>query len=155
MRQPTDDHRTCQWELIRYVRVQRPIHGHTQIVRAQQANGYTHTLLLLLQQPSSAGGSTVACISNAQVVPTPPIVNNSCGDPWTGPGYRGRSCVRNKTYTWTYTDCTGATSQWVYTYTITPPTFTLPANGGSTVVCISNAQTVPTPPTVNNSCGAP
>ena len=119
---------------------------------------YTYTITPPTATLPGAGGSTVACISNAQVVPTPPIVNNSCGDPLsiTGPVIGADPvCSGTKTYTWTYTDCTGATSQWVYTYTITPPTFTLPANGGSTVVCISNAQTVPTPPTVNNSCGAP
>ena len=64
-------------------------------------------------------------------------------------------CSGTKTYTWTYTDCTGTSGQWIYTYTITPPTFTLPAGGSSTVACISDAQVVPTPPVVNNSCGTP
>ena len=88
----------------------------------------------------------------------PPVVNNSCGDPLTitGPTIGADPiCSGTKTYTWNYTDCTGATTQWVYTYTISPPTFTLPAAGGSSVACVGDAQIVPTPPTVNNSCGDP
>jgi hypothetical protein len=102
------------------------------------------------------GSSTVPCISNAQTVPTPPNVNDSCGAPITPTGpvvSPNPPCSGTKTYTWTYMDCDGTTLQWVYTYTISPPTITAPAPGGSTVPCIVNAQTVPTPPTVNNSCG--
>jgi hypothetical protein len=91
-------------------------------------------------------------------VPTPPAVNNSCGDPVipTGPVVGADPvCSGTKTYTWDYADCIGGTVQWVYTYTITPPTFTLPAPGSSTVACLSDAQVVPTPPAANNSCGDP
>ena len=38
-------------------------------------------------------------------------------------------CEGTKTYTYTYTDCSGLSSNWVYTYTIddnTPPTITCP-----------------------------
>ncbi len=119
---------------------------------------YTYTINAPTFTMPAAGGSTVPCISNAQTVPTPPAVNNSCGTPLTitGPVVGANPvCSGTKTYTWTYTDCTGTSSPWVYTYTISPPTFALPANGGSTVACVSNAQTVPTPPVVNNSCGTP
>ncbi|MBK9106232.1 MAG: hypothetical protein IPL92_17095, partial [Saprospiraceae bacterium] len=119
---------------------------------------YTYTITAPTFTLPAAGNSTVACISDAQVVPTPPVVNNSCGTPLsiTGPVVGANPvCSGTKTYTWTYTDCTGTSGQWVYTYTISPPTFTLPAAGGSTVACISNAQVVPTPPVVNNSCGNP
>ncbi|MEO5906678.1 MAG: gliding motility-associated C-terminal domain-containing protein [Saprospiraceae bacterium] len=103
-------------------------------------------------------GTTVPCIADAQTVPTPPSVNNSCGAPLavTGPVVGADPvCSGTKTYTWTYTDCTGSTAQWLYTYTITPPSFSLPADGGSTVACISDAQVVPTPPAVDNACGDP
>jgi hypothetical protein len=119
---------------------------------------YTYTITPPTATLPANGSSTVACISDAQVVPTPPVVNNSCGDPLTvtGPVVGADPvCSGTKTYTWDYTDCTGASTQWVYTYTITPPTATLPANGGVTVACISDAQIVPTPPAVNNSCGDP
>ena len=119
---------------------------------------YTYTVAPSTFILPANGGSTVACISDAQVVPTPPVVDNSCGDPVipTGPVVGADPvCSGTKTYTWTYTDCSGNAMPWVYTYTITPPTFTLPAAGGSTVACISDAQVVPTPPVVNNSCGRP
>jgi hypothetical protein len=103
-------------------------------------------------------GSSVPCIVDAQTVPSPPAVTNSCGDVIspTGPVVSADPvCNGTKTYTWTYTDCTGSSLPWVYTYTIPAPTVILPADGGSTVACISDAQVVPTPPAVNNSCGDP
>jgi hypothetical protein len=118
---------------------------------------YTYTITPPTFTPPAAGGSTVACIANA-TPPTPPTVNNSCGaavaitGPVIGPN---PVCSGTKTYTYTYTDCTGTATPWVYTYTISPPTISTPTPGSATVACISNAQTVPTPPTVNNSCGTP
>ena len=145
--------------LILFAPGRRPIPGIIQIVRVQVYLGYTH---IRLTPPTftlpAPGSSTVPCVSDAQVVPTPPVVNNSCGDPLTltGPVVGADPvCSGTKTYTWTYTDCTGTTGNWVYTYTISPSTFTLPANGGSTVACIIDAQVVPTPPVVTNSCGDP
>ena len=117
---------------------------------------YTYTITPPTFTLPADGGSTVACIADAQVVPTPPAVNNSCGNAVTitGPVVGADPvCSGTKTYTWTYTDCNNTTATWTYTYTITPPTFTLPADGGSTVACIADAQVVPTPPAVNNSCG--
>ncbi|MFD2526619.1 hypothetical protein ACFSQD_12435, partial [Flavihumibacter stibioxidans] len=43
---------------------------------------------------------------------------------------------------------------WTYTYTISAPTVTLPADGGSTVACVADAVT-PTAPTVTDNCGRP
>src|SRR5688500_20177930 len=92
-------------------------------------------------------GSTVACIADAQTIPTPPAPLNSCNDaltmtgPVVGPD---PVCSGTKTYTWTFTDCTeigGASSR---DNTITPPTFTMPANDGSTVPCRADAQRLPT-----------
>jgi gliding motility-associated-like protein len=119
---------------------------------------YTYSIAPPTLSMPADGGSTVACVSDAQVVPTPPVVNNSCGDPAvvTGPVVSADPvCSGTKTYTWTYTDCTGANIPWVYTYTVTPPTLSLPADDGSTVACVSDAQVIPANPTVNNSCGDP
>ena len=144
--------------LIQFVQAQRLIPGRTRIVRERRRIGCI--LIRLLHQLSSLpanGSSTVACISDAQVIPTPPSVTNSCGSALvvTGPVIGADPiCSGTKTYTWTYTDCTGTATDWVYTYTITPPTFALPANGSSTVACISDAQVIPTPPSVTNSCGS-
>src|SRR4029453_11490434 len=118
---------------------------------------YTYTISPPTFTLPADGGSTVACIADAQLVPIPPVLNNSCGNAVTitGPVIGADPvCSGTKTYTWTYTDCSGATATWVYTYTITPPTFTLPADGGSIVACIADAQIVPTPPAINNSCGS-
>ena len=118
---------------------------------------YTYTITPPTFNLPADGGSVVACIADAQMVPTPPAVNNSCGSAVTitGPVVGADPvCSGTKTYTWTYTDCSGTTATWTYTYTITPPTFTLPADGGSVVACIADAQTVPIPPAVNNSCGS-
>ena len=66
-------------------------------------------------------GSTVTCIDLA-TEPTPPAVNDNCGDAIipTGPvvGGNNTSCGGTKTYTWTYTDCEGNSHDWVYTYVI-------------------------------------
>src|SRR5687768_18494531 len=100
-------------------------------------------------------GSTVACIADAQTIPTPPPPLNSCNDaltmtgPVVGPD---PVCSGTKTYTSTLIPYTTLFRSWTYTYTITPPTFTMPANDGSTVACIADAQTIPTPPAPLNSC---
>jgi hypothetical protein len=102
------------------------------------------------------GGSTVPCISDAQIPPVPPIVVSACGDPltMTGPTVSPDPlCSGIKTYTWDYTDCSGAVYNWTYTYTISPASFTLPANGNSTVACLSDAHVIPVPPVIISSCG--
>jgi hypothetical protein len=55
-------------------------------------------------------------------------------------------------YTFTYTDCSGNSHVWNYTYTIDIPDFVLPADGSSTVSCPADA-TAPTPPSVTDACG--
>jgi hypothetical protein len=64
----------------------------------------------------------------------------------------GSNCAGTKTYTFTYTNCDGTTVDWIYTYTIAAPTFTLPAPGASSVACIADAV-MPTPPAVTDNCG--
>jgi hypothetical protein len=102
----------------------------------------------------SDGGLTVECISSV-VTPTPPIVYDVCGtqiqptmvtpDPIT--------CQGTMTYVFTYTDCAGLSSVWNYVYTIQHSTYPIvPADGGTTVECISSVVT-PTPPIVYDVCG--
>src|SRR4030095_9046690 len=57
-----------------------------------------------------------------------------------------------KTYTYTYTACDGTVNTWVFTYTISAPTVTIPAGGATTVACPADAVP-PTPPTVVDNCG--
>ncbi|MCB0806843.1 MAG: T9SS type A sorting domain-containing protein, partial [Bacteroidales bacterium] len=104
-------------------------------------------------------GSTVQCLSQA-VTPTPPAVNDNCGNPIlpTGPVYDGsgyNGCEGYVTYTWTYTDCSGNTHPWVYTYMIDLETTTnLPPDEYVIVECLSLTYQ-PTPPLANDNCGNP
>src|SRR5687767_15582236 len=102
------------------------------------------------------GTSTVDCPANA-AAPTPPVVNDNCGRPLTVSSpvvSTPPACAGPITYTFTYTDCAGATYTWVHTTTVLPPTVTMPAPGTSTVDCPANAA-APTPPVVNDNCGRP
>ncbi|MFN5237469.1 MAG: HYR domain-containing protein, partial [Bacteroidota bacterium] len=116
---------------------------------------YTYTVERISFQMPANGTSTVSCVLLA-TPPTPPVVNDQCGSPITPvgptPGGTYNGCEGTRTYTWVYTDCEGNSRNWVYTYTIEQDDFAIPANGASTVACISNAV-VPTPPAVNDHCG--
>jgi hypothetical protein len=115
---------------------------------------YTYTIAPPTVTLPAPGASTVACATNA-VAPTPPVVTDNCGrliNPSAPVVSADPVCAGTKTYTYTYTDCNGVAYNWVYTYTIAPPTVTLPAPGASTVACIANAV-VPNDPTVTDNCG--
>ena len=87
------------------------------------------------------GASTVACPADA-VTPTPPTVTDNCGRTITPSApvvSADPACAGTKTYTFTYTDCANTAYTWVYTYTISAPTVTMPANGASTVACPADA----------------
>jgi len=70
------------------------------------------------------GGSVVNCPLATNTVPVPPTVVDACGVTLTpvGPVVSAQvTCAgidQFRTYTWTYTDCTGLTLSWVYTYTV-------------------------------------
>src|SRR4030095_9626633 len=115
---------------------------------------YTYTIAPPTVTLPPPGESTVACVANA-VAPTPPTVTDNCGRVLTPSApivSADPVCAGIKTYTYTYTDCNGVAYNWIYTYTIAPPTVTLPAPGASTVACAANAV-IPTPPTVTDNCG--
>lgn len=69
--------------------------------------------------PILPGSSTVECIAQA-VQPTPPSVNDACGTPIvpTVVASPDPACEGVKRYTFTYKDCLGLTSEWVYEYII-------------------------------------
>ncbi len=65
------------------------------------------------------------------------------------------SCQGTVNYTYTYTDCElNSHDSWAYTYTVVPLNFSVPANGDSTVSCIS-AAVPPALPTVTSNCNLP
>ena len=117
---------------------------------------YTYTIEVDDFMMPANGGSTVACIV-AAIDPGAIAVTDNCGNAITptGPVVGGTyvDCEGTRTYTYTYTDCEGNSHDWVYTYTIDIPDFTVPANGGSTVDCLADAQVQPATPAVNDFCG--
>jgi gliding motility-associated-like protein len=101
-----------------------------------------------------AGASTVACPALA-VAPTAPTVLDNCGRTLTVSApvvSAAPACSGTQTYTYTYSDCAGGTYPWVYTYTISAPTVTMPAAGASIVACPA-LVVAPTAPTVLDNCG--
>ncbi|CAN0263198.1 unnamed protein product, partial [Discosporangium mesarthrocarpum] len=104
------------------------------------------------------GSLTVDCIDKIKE-PTPPTVNDACGDPITptGPAVTDSpdpiTCEGTRTYTWTYTDCEGNSHDWKYVYTIEYEDFEIDEEDGEeTVKCLSEA-TAPIPPDVTDNCG--
>ncbi len=100
---------------------------------------------------------TVACPALTDVVPVPPVLMDNCGAVMTPSGpvvSNPVACEGTRTYTWTYTDCTGFTQDFVYTYTVEREDFTIiPASGAMTVACPAATNTAPTLPTVVDNCG--
>ena len=114
---------------------------------------YTYTIREPVVTLPAPGASTVDCLAEA-VAPTPPVVTDNCNNtltPSAPVASANPACGGTKTYTFTYTDCTGKTYNWVYTYTIREPVVTLPAPGNSTVDCLAEAV-APTPPVVTDNC---
>nr|WP_222840241.1 T9SS type B sorting domain-containing protein [Flavihumibacter stibioxidans] len=117
---------------------------------------YTYTISAPTVTLPADGASVVACVADA-VVPVPPVVTDNCGRtlvPSAPVVSTDPSCGGTKTYEFTYTDCSGASQTWVYTYTFPVPEFTLPANGSAIINCLSEIM-LPVAPLVLDACGEP
>ena len=108
------------------------------------------------------GAGSVQCLSSATPPATPEVkdvdgetnlvavlvstVDNP--DPLT--------CEGTRTYTYSYTNCSGISALWSFVYTIDRTTApVVPADGGSVVECISDIPlTPPTPPVIVDVCDA-
>ncbi|MFC0776393.1 HYR-like domain-containing protein, partial [Terrimonas alba] len=103
------------------------------------------------------GGSTVNCPDATDVAPVLPVVTDVCGNILTpsAPVISPKpACEGTRTYTYTYTDCSGLSINWVYTYTVEYLPFANPVDAGSTVSCLAAANTAPTTlPVVTDNCG--
>ncbi|MFM7153829.1 MAG: HYR domain-containing protein, partial [Bacteroidota bacterium] len=105
------------------------------------------------------GSSTVSCPS-AMVAPSVPAAVDNCDGAVNGvltstvntPSFI--NCEGTRVYTYSYTDAAGNVATWTYTYTLEREDFSMPANQGSTIACISLAFTPP-PPSVTDNCGGP
>jgi gliding motility-associated-like protein len=117
---------------------------------------FTYTVSPPIVTMPANGAATVACPANTNTAPTPPTVLDNCGRTLTvsAPVISAiPTCAGTRTYTYTYTACNGTTFPWTFTYTVSPPVVTMPANGATTVACPTNTDTAPTPPTVLDNCG--
>ncbi|MGY0392317.1 HYR-like domain-containing protein [Bizionia sp. KMM 8389] len=90
---------------------------------ANNTQEYVHTVTIEVEAFSLPDNVTnsVSCVSDAQEVPTPPVVTDNCGNeiiPNAPIVSADPGCSGDKTYTWTYTDCAGNSEDWVYTYSI-------------------------------------
>jgi gliding motility-associated-like protein len=100
------------------------------------------------------GSLAVACVSEI-ALPTPPAVNDNCGNVInpTGPVISGNPvCQGTKTYTWTYADCEGNTHDWSFVYklkdTIAPIlSGILPEGEDNMDICLAS---VPVGPSAND-----
>src|SRR5437762_2209448 len=114
---------------------------------------YTYTITRPDFTLPADGSSTVNCPADA-VAPTAPVVVDACGNTLTPVATTPSAVTCNGTmaYTFVYTDCATHTHVWTYTYTITRPDFTLPADGSSIVKCPADAV-APTARVVVTACG--
>ncbi|MGZ3887067.1 MAG: HYR-like domain-containing protein, partial [Flavisolibacter sp.] len=101
--------------------------------------------------------ATVSCPAAAIDPGAPAAITDACGRTVNAVLVGSTStpstitCGGTVVWTYRYTACDGTTTgDWTYTYNVTPPTFTVPADQSSTVACASGLQT-PTPPVVTDN----
>ena len=102
--------------------------------------------------------STVNCLADAQVPPTPPAVNDFCGNPITPvltTTPTAIPCEGPMAWVYTYTDCAGNTHDWTLHLYHRHSGLYPAADEDTTVNCLADAQVPPTPPAVNDFCGNP
>ncbi len=122
---------------------------------------YDDTLIISRPPPAVPpfDSSYIECNANA-IAPTPPVVSDMCGNiiTPTGPVISGTyaGCEGTHIFTYTYTDCSGQSSIWKYTYYIdhitNPSEFGGPVPTSVTVSGTENAVP-PTLPVVKDVCG--
>ena len=112
--------------------------------------------------PVSINGGTVECLADAVAPTTFPVIQDVCGNVLTpaAPTHGGTYAGCEGTYTWEYlyTDCSGLTYTWVYTYNIditTPPAEVggPVSTSGGTVECLADAVAPTTFPVIHDVCG--
>ncbi|WP_158730035.1 gliding motility-associated C-terminal domain-containing protein [Flavobacterium sp. I-STPA6A] len=106
------------------------------------------------------GASTVECLASATTPTAPSTVVDVCGTSLTGvlastvDSPATLTCEGTRTYNYTFTDCSGLVSNWKYVYTIDHTIKpVVPADGASTVECLTSATAPTAPSTVVDVCG--
>ena len=102
----------------------------------------------------------VECVSEARAdLITPPTVTDACGTtllPLDGSpvvNNQVTNCNGTITYTYNYKDCAEHPAQWVYTYTVTHPNLTVPADSVSPIPCLSDTSNTFIPVALTDACG--
>ena len=112
--------------------------------------------------PDVTHPSTIECLADATAPTTLPVVKDACDNNITptGPVEGGTytDCEGTKTFTYTYTDCSGLFDTWTYTYNIDLTTSPVEEGGpvsasGGTVECIADATVPTTLPVIKDICG--
>src|SRR5512133_3313011 len=115
---------------------------------------YTYTVKPPTYTMPADGSSSVDCATQA-VAPTAPVVYDNCGrliTVGTPTVQYDTACGGSVVYSFVYTGCDNQPKTWKYTYTVKPPTYTMPADGSSSVDCATQAV-APTAPVVYDNCG--
>jgi len=124
---------------------------------------YTYTIEVedFLANMPDDDGSQIAC-DETVVQPTPPPVNDNCGNPITptGPELGGTSldCGGTITFTWNYADCEGNNHDWVYTYTVVDSEYPTASNPEDIVLGCNATFPAPDPLVVtdeDDNCSIP
>ena len=108
----------------------------------------------------ATNASGVECVSEARAdLITPPTVTDACGTtllPLDGSpvvNNQVTNCNGTITYTYNYKDCAEHPAQWVYTYTVTHPNLTVPADSVSPIPCLSDTSNTFIPVALTDACG--
>ena len=117
---------------------------------------YVHTVTIEREDFTLPANTTatVACVADISV-PTPPLVNDACGNPIipvAGTTPTAPSCEGTMVYSWTYTDCADNSHVWSHTVTIEREPFAAIQPTAATVTCAANIV-LPTLPIVTDNCG--
>ncbi len=120
---------------------------------------YVHTVIVEMPPlaPITPTYGTVQCVDHIWdgIVPRLPIVTDGCGNVLvpTGPVKSSLpKCSGKKTWTWTYTDCTGQSQQYVHTVEVILPPFKEIKPTSATFECAKDIK-MPVMPNVTDYCG--
>jgi hypothetical protein len=121
------------------------------------ASSVTQTINVNMDFTMPPDGSGIIACPTDLYTPVPPDVYDYCGNQIipTGPEIEGAipDCEGDVTYVWTYKDCSGKwVHDWKYTFAISAPVWSVPADESKTVSCSGDAVE-PVPPIVTDNCG--
>ncbi|WP_430974654.1 hypothetical protein, partial [Sunxiuqinia rutila] len=121
------------------------------------SHDWTHTIIVsapVVNMPANIVDIVTAPELAIAGEPTPPTVSDNCGRDLTissGVETEDIDCYGAKIWTYTYTDCSGKTYKWTYTYTMEEPSVTMPDNPEAVTIACAVQATKPAAPVVLDS----